>query len=182
MHNGSRDGRPAVAPRNLARVTPSSNGTASERARILTAILLRHPDLLHDVEHAYAALELPAPLAALRDALRSWADHADALDSSALIDHLTMSGLETDVAQVLAAAPVPLPACAASMAMPAEAEAGWWHIFGFLNIDRLREEVALARAAAGQDLTPETERRLVALTTALNRVMAGEPDGVELAA
>ena len=34
--------------------------SAAERARILTAILLRHPFLLHDVAHAYGALPLDA--------------------------------------------------------------------------------------------------------------------------
>ncbi len=62
------------------------------------------------------------------------------------MDHLTRSGLSADVEQVLAAVPMPLPACASSAAMPAEAEAGWWHIFGFLNVEHLREEVALAEA------------------------------------
>ena len=38
-----------------------------ERCRILTAILLRHPILLRDVEHAYVGLDLPPALAALRD-------------------------------------------------------------------------------------------------------------------
>ena len=57
---------------------------------------------------------------------------------------------------VLAAAPMPLPACASSEAMPAEAELGWWHIFGFLNEELLREEVALAEADAARNLTPET--------------------------
>ena len=58
--------------------------------------------------------------------------------------------------QVLAAVPVPLPACASPAAMPAEAEAGWWHIFGFLNVQRLGEEIALAKAACAQD-TDTTE-------------------------
>ena len=93
-----------------------------------------------------------------------------------------MSGLQSDVAQVLAAAPVPLPACAASVAMPAEAEAGWWHIFGFLNLERLRDELKAAELDAARDWNPETVRRAVALKEALNKVMAGEPDGVELAA
>ena len=65
--------------------------------------------------------------------------------------------------------------------MPAEAEEGWWHIFGFLNVDRLREEVDLAREDAARGLTGETERRLVALMSALNKVRTGEPDGAGLA-
>jgi DNA primase len=121
-------------------------------------------------------------LSALRDAIRGWAEGADLLDSGALIDHLTLSGLRSDVDQVLAGAPVPLPACASPAAMPAEAEAGWWHIFGFLNLDHLREEVKLAESEAAANLTQETQRRALSLKAAKNKVMAGEPDGVELAA
>ena len=65
--------------------------------------------------------------------------------------------------------------------MPAEAEEGWWHIFGFLNVDRLHEEVNQARRDAAQGLTGETERRLVALMSALNKVRMGEPDGADAA-
>jgi DNA primase len=171
-----------IAPRMPPRPLPSAGGTDHERARILTAILLRHPALLHDVDHAYAAMALTPALAALRDAIRGWADHADALDSQALIDHLTESGLQADAEQVLAGVPVPLPACASPAAMPAEAEDGWWHIFGFLNLDHLREEVKLAESEAAANLTQETQRRALSLKAALNKVMAGEPDGVELAA
>jgi DNA primase len=179
---GAASGSRASPGRTLPRPQPSASGTDGERARILTAILLRHPELLHDVDHAYAGMALEQRLGALRDAVRGWADHADALDSPALIDHLTMSGLQADVDHVLAEAPVPLPACASSAAMPAEAETGWWHIFGFLNLDHLREEVRLAESEAAADLTPATQHRLKSLKEALNKVMAGEPDGVDLAA
>ena len=83
-----------------------------------------------------------------------------------------------DVEHVLAPAPMPLPACASAEAMPAEAESGWWHIFGFLNVEHLREEVALAEADATRNLTPDTQRRLAALSEAFNKVRSGEPDGV----
>jgi DNA primase len=182
----ARSGHPGRAgnspPRSFPRPQPTAGGTGSERARILTAILLRHPALLHDVDHAYAAMALDPALARLRDTIRNWADNADVLDSGDLIDHLTLSGLQADVAQVLAGAPVPLPACASPATMPAEAEAGWWHIFGFLNLDHLREEVKLAEFEAAANLTQETQRRALSLKAALNKVMAGEPDGVELAA
>jgi DNA primase len=156
------------------------DGTASERTRILTAILLRHPFLLNDVFQAFAALPLDPPLTRLRSAMDAWSQTAEALDSAGLMDHLTKSGLESEIQHVLAEAPMPLPACANSDAMPAEAESGWWHIFGFLNVEHLREEVALARADADRNLTAETERRLRALIEAFNKVRSGEPDGVGL--
>jgi DNA primase len=157
------------------------DNTTGERARILTAILLRHPFLLHDVAMAYSGLAMDTALARLRNAIEDWADTAEALDSAGLMDHLTKSGFEHDVQHVLAGTPMPLPACASEQAMPAEAESGWWHIFGFLNVEHLREEVALAEADATRNLTPDTQRRLTALSEAFNKVRSGEPDGVGFA-
>ena len=93
-----RDGRSGYRRRRAcvrARCRTARTAPTSERARILTAILLRHPDLLHDVDHAYAALPLDPPLArAARGHLEAGRKRADALDSAGLIDHLTMSGLQ----------------------------------------------------------------------------------------
>ncbi len=175
-----RDPTGIGAGMRIPRPVLHQDSTTSERARILTAILLRHPSLLHDVAQAYNMLPMDPPLARLREAIEDWSESAEALDSPDLIDHLTKSGLEENVQHVLAGAPMPLPACACPEAMPAEAEAGWWHIFGFLNVEHLREEVALARADATRNLTPDTQRRLTALSEAFNKVRSGEPDGIGL--
>jgi DNA primase len=174
--------RRTAGTRSVPRPGPATGAVVLERCRILTAILLRHPELLRAVEHAYRGLRLTGVLSELRTALQEWAETAEILDSQALLSHLTKSGLQAEADQVLAAAPVPLPACASSAAMPAEAEAGWWHIFGFLSVQRLSEEIALAEAACAQDLTPQNQNRLLALKAALNKVNSGEPDGVDLAA
>jgi DNA primase len=174
-------GKPASV-RPVARPLPTADRSGTERVRVLTAILLHHPNLVHDVEHAYGALRLPAPLDRLRDALIDWARAADTLDSAALMSHLEAFGLADEAGQALAAVPVPLPACAGPTVMPAEAEAGWWHIFGFLNMDRLRAEVAEAEAAFAREMTPDNQARLRARKLALLRVESGEPDEVEAAA
>jgi DNA primase len=174
---GSRKPATGLRPPRLA---PQADHAAQERHRILTAILLRHPSLLPDVAAAYAELPLPPSLAALRNAMEECAETLESLDSAALINHLTSSGFQQSVEQVLAGVPMPLPLCASADAMPAEAEAGWWHIFGFLNVTYLREELAVAEAAAAQSLTPETQRRLLALSHAFNRIRSGEPDDVSL--
>jgi DNA primase len=161
------------------RLAPAPDLSADERSRLLTAILLRHPYLLNDVSHAYRGLPLDPVLTRVRDAVEHWAESAETLDSAHLMDHLTKSGLAHEVQHVLAEAPMPLPACCSAAAMPAEAEAGWWHIFGFLNVEHLREEVALAEADATRNLTPDTQRRLAALSEALHRVCRGEHDGAE---
>jgi len=90
--------------------------------------------------------------------------------------------VRAEIDKILAGTPVSLPACASPAAMPAEAEEGWWHIFGFLNIERLRDEVRMAREDASRNFTGETAQRLIALTSAFNKVCAGEPDGADLAA
>ncbi len=156
-----------------ARIPPSDSRATAERTRILLAVPLRHPSLLRDVEHALEELDLPDPLAKLRHALFAWAESSDLLDSAALMSHLQGIGLADEAARILSAQPVPLPACAAPDAMPAEALAGWWHIFGLMNRARLEEEVAAAAlyfARNGDDRA--AEQRLIALARAretLNR-------------
>jgi DNA primase len=174
-----RDSRKIMAPPAPPRPHCAPEHVMDERCRILTAILLRHPGLLRDVEHAYLDLDLPPTHAALRSALLEWAEAADILDSQGLMSHLTISGLQAEAERVLAAAPMLLPACVSSAAMPAEALAGWWHFFGFLHMDRLREEVAEAEAAFAREMTPENQNRLKARTEGLMRVQSGEPE-VEL--
>jgi DNA primase len=174
---GDRFPKPNVSVRRAPRPALHQDGAIAERTRILTAILLRHPALWHDLGHAFATLPLDDRLLRLREAIESYTETAETLDSAGLMDHLTQSGFELDVQYVLAEAPMPLPSCAASQSMPAEAESGWWHIFGFLNVDHLREEVALAEADAARNLTPETQRRHQALVEALWKVRHGEPDG-----
>ena len=176
------DRRDAAPVRTGPRPAADANGVMAERARILTAIVLRHPRLMRDVEDAYAGLELDSSLTRLRDAIQAWIAETEALDSGALMDHLNGFGLRSEVERVLAGTPIPLPACASSDAMPAEAEAGWWHIFGFLNVERLREEVDMAQHDMARELTGETQRRLHSLKDALNKVLSGEPDGAGLAA
>ena len=166
------------ADRRLPRQALRRDTTDAERIRILTVIVLRHPVLLNDVAQAYRTLTLDSTLAHLRDVIEDWADSAETLDSTGLMDHLTKSGFEQDVHRVLDGGSMPLPAYASEKAMLAEAEAGWWHTFGFLNEELLREEVALAEADAARNLTPETWRRQKALVEALARIRRGEPDGV----
>ena len=161
------------------RIPPSDLAAGAERARILLAILLRHPNLLRDVEHALEELELPEPLAGLRHALLMWAEHADMLDSDALMSHLTGIGLAGEAARALSASPVPLPACAAPDAMPAEAEAGWWHIFGLMNRARLEEEVVAANRDFIERQDAAAQRRLIALCIARDMLRRGEQGEAE---
>lgn len=177
-----RFGAPQKPPPPFTRPTPGADTATGERARALLAILLRHPYLMPEIEEAFAGLDLPAPLEELRTAMLQWSAVAQALDSKALITHLTQIGLATPVAQALSAVPVPLPVCAAESAMPAEAASGWWHFFGLMNPGRLEDEVASASRAFAATADETAQRRLIALCTARDALRGGrvgwdEPTG-----
>ena len=172
--------RPRRGAPRPARVLPVARGAirpeeaAAERGRAMVAILLRHPDLLHDVDEAFGAIDLPPPLIRLRAAMLSWMDSAETLDSAGLMSHLNASGLAAEAAQALSAMPLPLPVCALPDSMPAEAEAGWWHLFGLMNPGRLEEEVEAAQSDFAARADSAAERRLVALCTARDALRRGE--------
>ena len=171
---GRRGGTKTPRPVLRARPVPDAGGTAAERCRTLLAILLHHPALLHDVEEALGTLDLPAPLDRVRSELLAWSVTAPTLDSTALIAQLHAAGLANEAAQVLSAVPVPLPACAATTAQPAEAEAGWWHIFGLMHRSRLEDEVAAARRDFTLRPDQTAQRRLIALAAAADALRRGE--------
>ena len=175
---GGRGGaEPAARPFRLARPSPAPALAAAERGRHLVAILLRHPNLLHDVEEAFGTVELPETLDRLRSAILQWGSAAEVLDTGGLMTHLTATGLAAEAAQALSAVPAPLAGCAAPTAMPAEAEAGWWHFFGLMNPVRLEAEVAAAMADFARDADTAQERRLIALCAARNALRQGDMDG-----
>jgi DNA primase len=179
---GKRGTAARVTPTHARPTAQAADATAiDERLRILCAILLRHPGLLHDVGEAFEELALPERLVGLRDAILDWSNGCEVLDSAALTDHLTRSGLSAELAYAVAPLPMPLPACASAAAMPAEAEEGWWQIFGLLHRERLEEECLAAREEFSQNPTEVTQRKLIALTqarAALNRgEQATENDG-----
>lgn len=166
-------GSPAARPGPRPRQAPDPDAAQAERARCLTAILLRHPALLHDVEQAYAGLDLPDWLDRLRRAILA-AEGEGPLDSAALLDHLHASGLGQEAARALSSA-LPLPGGARAEAMPAEAEAEWWHLFGLMRgLSRLDREVAEAARAYQEAPSGQAERRLVGLAHA--RLELIEPD------
>lgn len=176
-----RGGRRSPPPRPVPPRTPCSLTEADrERARILTAILLRHPALLRVTEHVYADLDLPPALAGLRDALSDYDDGVRPLDSANLISHLKHLGLAEDAARVLSFVPMPLPSCASENAMPAEAAAGWWHYFGLMaGADRLDEEVATLQRELAGAWDGAKWARLASLCAVRNRIRGGDLDADE---
>jgi DNA primase len=162
-----------VAPPRPVRLEVGPETTQAERGRLLTGILLRHPGLLRDTEEAFAGLDLPLELGRLRDEILRVDGHS-ALDSDTLLAHLQQSGAAEQAALALSAA-MPLAASARLDAMPAEAEAEWWHIFGLMHRTRLEDEVHAARKAFAAAPDENSQRRLIALATALGALPV--PDG-----
>ena len=148
------------------RIALTEGPATAERHRALLAILLNHPVLIGDVAEALSSLPLDPASAKLRDTLIHWYESGEELDTVGLMNHLAQSGHAEQARLVLAARPVPLPACAGEGAMPAEAEAGWWHFFGLLNRPRLEQEVAAAAAAFQRSPDAAAQNRLVALCAA----------------
>jgi DNA primase len=149
------------------------------RARTLTAIILRHPYLLHDLEEAYGSLPLPEAMRRLRDAILAHAaqspgardeDVAAPLDSAGLINHLHALGLTEEVSVALDQTP----SCALTHSQAAEAEAGWWHFYGLMHRDGLEEAVDAARRTYEQTQDPAAFARLNALCIARDRLRRGE--------
>ncbi len=163
--------------RTLPRPRPSVAAATAEQARILTAVLLRHPSLLVDVGDTFASIELPPADERLRTALLSWADAAEMLDSQGLIDHLKASGFAADVARVLAAVPLPLPGFAAAEATLGDAKNGWLDTFGLMHLDRLGQEVATLTRACETRMDADSVRRLQALKSELISLQSGEERG-----
>ncbi|MHB1303494.1 MAG: DNA primase [Acidiphilium sp.] len=179
------------APRALPpRPSMDPETTAIRRARLLTGMLLAHPELLHDLEEAFALLALPEDCARLRDAMAAWLhgahvrndDHGEAsesytLDSASLFNHLTQSGLRGVAESVLAGLPRRAPDNQA--ADLAALEASWYGIYGLMNLSWLREQCEEQRIRFEHHPTQENNSRLKALVEARWRAERGEAeDGV----
>jgi DNA primase len=161
-------------PRPLPRPQPGGAASIDERARILTAILLRYPAVLHNVGDAFEKLDLPLACDRLRKALLSWADRTDVLDSSGLIDHLTASGLAADGERVLAAVPPSLTGIAAAEATLEDVEAAWWHYYRFMQRGRLEQDILTAQRECEARMDQDSQRRLIALRREFVSIQCGE--------
>ncbi|MFM7414955.1 MAG: DNA primase [Alphaproteobacteria bacterium] len=172
-------GRAAPAQR-ITRPALVAPAIRTAQARILIAILLRHPWLLPQIEEAFGLLDLPeGPARALQSAILSWPKDSKRLDSQALLSHLATEDMAEAAAWALGAEA--LPQAARPDALPREVEEGFWHFFL-----RLRGEAALLedQKAAAESFAatndPAAQQRLIRLTEALGALRRGE-DGADMA-
>jgi DNA primase len=172
---GGRPGQPFRPPaprRPLPAITVER--TRAAQALALTAITLRHPWLLTEVEESLAALDLPpGPVAQCRALMLAWLAEGHALDSAGLMDHLARGGLG-DFATILLRDPA-LPAATQPDAQPKDALDAWWHFYALL---RGEAELVADQAAARQSLAETNDRaaqrRLIRLSRALEALRRGE--------
>jgi DNA primase len=162
------------------RPSPRAEQADAARACTLTAILIRHPYLLHGLEEAYGALPLPEDMDRLRGAIlaalhrhESAEETPQPLDSDALLNHLHTLGLDAELARALEATP----SCARKTSQPAEAEAGWWHFYGLMHREGLEDAVAAASRFYEQTQDQAAFSRLNALCIARDRLRRGEQWG-----
>ncbi len=170
----------ATPVQRVARPAMVAPTIRAAQARILLAILLRHPWLLPQIEEALSLLDLPeGPARALQTVILPWPMAESRLDSQALLSHLANEGLTDAAAWALGAEA--LPQAARPDALPREVEEGFWHFFL-----RLRGEAALledqkaARESLAATNDPAAQQRLIRLTEALGALRRGE-DAADLA-
>ncbi|MCK8786382.1 DNA primase [Roseomonas sp. NAR14] len=177
---GEGRGRPAGGAARLAAPSPRMPPRLAidpaevrlSQARMLLAILLRHPWMLPEVEEALTLLDFQAPRCdALRDALLGWLAGAEVLDSEGLMNHLAQAGLAEDAGWTLGV--VGLPPAAREDAQPKEALDGWWHFFAQLRGgEHLEADLAEARhhwIATNDPVSAQRMKRLAEAIEALRR-------------
>jgi DNA primase len=165
-------GRPPS--RTLPRPAIAAGPVQAERARMMFAVILRHPWLLPQVEEAVGLLDLPpGPATQLRDALLASTVAAEPLDSEGLIAQLARYGVEDAVSWALA--PIGLPLAARAEALPGEVEEGFWHFFLRLRGEaELIEDQQDALKALAETNDPSAQRRLILVSEALDALRRGE--------
>ena len=176
----ARRGAPPAAGVGAGRTPPtrpalSEASAREEQAAHLALIAAHNPRLIHDVEDAWHRLVLPGWLATLREAV---IEAAGMLDSDDLVNHLRTSGAGPLLARAteLVRRTGALGESAQPGAMPATAEAGWWHFFGLIQHARLDDEISLAKSLLEQDITDARQSRLIALIEARAKLTMLEND------
>ncbi|MCJ8354420.1 DNA primase [Novacetimonas hansenii] len=150
---GGRGQGAAPAARSLAGGLPvapdlDAQSVAMERMRILTAILLRHPEVLEEVQDAYCRLDMPPELSALRAVMLDMlADGDGNADASALLEALGARIGEANLSdmreRVLSSHPLPLSAQERDDLMVMDIRQEWWHFYALLNVERFAADIRL---------------------------------------
>ncbi len=146
-----------------------------KRARHLTAILVRWPELLRTprLSEAYADLELPLALDGLRRPILDSAYALQEIDSKGLLSALRAADLGADVTKELDCVLLAIPKTLAAK----EAEESWWDTHGRLaRLPALTVDKAASERALTESFDRQGAARLVAIKVEHDTVVSGGPD------
>lgn len=174
----SGDGRGRVAARGpVARTLPPDG--ALERLRAMTALLLRYPEHLPELELPFSSLELPADLDGIREAMLNWLaeqPHGVVLTSEGLDLWLGAHHLAEQKHALLSVGLPRLPCGPDDTAFP---ETGplqrWWECYGLENLPAFRQGVMEeVRSALSDPTLTAWPEGLNARMRAMERLSRGE--------
>lgn len=180
---GAPRGRKAPDHGPVAARGALTNG-AAERLRLMTAILLAHPEHIPEVEQAYAGLELPPDLDDLREAMLDWL--GDQPPEAVLVADDLMVWMERrqldERARALLTGRLPrVPSAGgADVLLEAGALQRWWEAYGLVNFPAFRQAVLEDTQRALEDRTleafPEGLNARLRAMDRLNRAEAPDDD------
>ena len=154
------------------------NDANLRRARLMLATLISHPELIADMEEAFARVKLPETYARLREALSGFVSVAKTLDTESLFTHFNHLGLaeEARLIEALAAEdhrPDP-------EASPAQMAQTWWswYILMDFSLDMLRaQRDEQQRICMSPEADSAAWARLAKYNDLLRQARAGEYGG-----
>jgi DNA primase len=171
--------RPVQVP---PRQAPDADKADLLRARHMLATFFWHPELIHDLDEAFAHIALPPAESALRDALHEFTACAKTLDRAELLDHLDSLGLGGQARALETVLTRDEGRVFDPLESPADAVRNWWnwynHMSDIIRILRAQHDEALRDYAARMD-DEDAQERLKRYTNLLREAEAGEAGGAD---
>jgi len=164
------------------RAAPDAAKSDLLRARHMLATFFWHPTLIHDLDEAFAHIQLPPAESALREALHDFVVCAKTLDRENLLAHLDSLGLGGQARDLETALTRDEGRVFDPLESPADAIRNWWnwynHMSDIIRILRAQHDEALRDYAARMD-DEEAQERLKRYTHLLREAEAGEAGGAD---
>jgi DNA primase len=184
FQGGGKWQKPGTRPpvKMAPRTAPDAEKSDLLRARHMLATFFWHPQLIHDLDEAFAHITLPPAESALREALHVFAMRAKALDRENLLAHLDALGLGGQARDLETALIRDEGRVFDPLESPADAIRNWWnwynHMSDIIRILRAQHDEALRDYAARMD-DEEAQERLKRYTHLLREAEAGEAGGAD---
>jgi DNA primase len=160
---GGRGGNKPFAPKPPA-MRPSAPVFRDRITQALVAAVINHPHIFDAVEEGFAALPITAPgLGRLRNAVLGVLSDTPDLDAGALQAHLTASGYEKEVHDILSESLYVHAGFASPRAAADTVALRWLEVWSNLQKDALQGEMKAGWRAAFADSNRDEEDRLKTL-------------------